>query len=215
MSADMSKEKKIAIATEADVARFAPGEQPAPAPDADTAAGEAASASEAGAIESLKAQLAECQDKLLRAQAECANIAKRLGQQHEEALRLAPMPLARDLLHVLDSLERTLRSLGGARADDPVAQGVKLVADQLMKVLKDHGVEPIDAVGRPFDPARHEAMMVDPSSDLPHRTVISEFQRGYLIRGRMLRPARVVVSGDEEKAAESAPQAAPGLDDVA
>jgi len=102
--------------------------------------------------------------------------------------------LARALLAVLDNFERTLANLREAHADDPVIAGVKLVADQLAKVLKDYGVEPIESVGKPFDPALHEALMHDPQPDSPAGTITQEFERGYTMQGRVLRHAKVAVA---------------------
>ncbi len=187
-----SKKDRIAIPTEDDVARYAPtgdtGAQP-PAVGPSAAGGQPT-------VDSLSAELETCKDKLLRAQAECANVAKRLTQQHAESWRYAALDLAKSLLPVLDSLERTIKSLSEAEASGPLAEGVKLVADQLLKSLSDHGVQPIEAVGKPFDPARHEALMQDRQSAQPAGTVTAEMQRGYTIHDRVLRPARVAVAAE-------------------
>lgn len=154
---------------------------------------------EAGdAVAALEKELAECKDKLLRAQAECANISKRLHQQQIEAVRYASMGLARDVLNVVDSLERSLANLEAAQADKALVDGVRLIADQLIKVLRDHGVTPIEAVGRVFDPMVHEAMMSDPSSDQLPGTVTSELVRGYRMLDRVLRPSKVVVAAQKQ-----------------
>jgi molecular chaperone GrpE len=201
----MSEKKKIVLPSDEEVARYAAGEQPAPSEQtAPVGTPPTAPSANMETTDSLKAQLAECQDKLLRAQAECANIAKRLSQQQGEVVRWAPMPLARDLLHIVDGLERTLHNLEGAKPEDPVVRGVKLIADQLLKVLKDHGVRPIEAVGQHFNPALHEAIMGDRTSKLPPGTVVSELQRGYTLHDRVLRPSRVVVASTDEEAAEPA-----------
>jgi molecular chaperone GrpE len=141
---------------------------------------------------------------MLRAQAECANITKRLTQDRAEAVKLAGMGLARALLAVLDNFERTLANLREAHAEDPVIAGVKLIADQLAKVLKDHGVEPIESVGKPFDPMYHEALMHDRQAEAPPGTITQELERGYTMHGRVLRHAKVAVGaaptdGDGEK----------------
>ncbi|HUN80383.1 MAG TPA: nucleotide exchange factor GrpE, partial [Phycisphaerae bacterium] len=146
----MSKDThKIAMPSDEEVAQYSgeprSEESAAPAPQ--------------DPIAELQRERDEYKDKMLRAQAECANISKRLNQQHAESLKLAGMGLARDLLPIVDNFERTLASLQDAHADDPVIAGVKLIADQLTKVLKDHGVEPIECVGKPFDPNLHEALM--------------------------------------------------------
>lgn len=136
----------------------------------------------------------ELRDKLLRAQAECANIAKRLNQQHAMSLRHASSGFARSMLPILDGLERTLQSLEAAGRNDPIHEGVRLLLDEFVKALRSNGVEPIDSVGRPFDPAYHEALMQDANSDLPFGTVSQEFERGYKLHDRVLRHAKVAVS---------------------
>jgi len=188
-----AKKDKIAIPNEEEVARYAPASE---AGSRDTPSSEPPPTSGAvePTVESLKAELEACKDRLLRSQAECANVAKRLGQQHAESWKYASADLARSLLPVVDSLERTIKSLGEKDVGGPLAEGVKLIAEQLSKALQDHGVRPIEAVGRPFDPARHEALMQDRQSDQPAGTVTAEMQRGYTIHDRVLRPARVAVA---------------------
>jgi molecular chaperone GrpE len=194
---------KIAMATAEDVARYAPP------PEGEPVAAPAAPASaEAERIAALEKELADCREKLLRAQAECANISRRLQQQHAEDMRLAGKELARALLPVLDNFERTLASLPETSADDPVATGVRLIAREMQKVLRDFGVEAIEAVGRPFDPKCHEALLHDRGSTQPAGTVTQELQRGYRMHDRVLRPARVAVAGGDE-AAPPADAAAP------
>lgn len=207
----MSKdqEKKIIVADAEEVARYAAGESNATTAETAAQAGATApptpGAGSAESVEPLQAQFAECRDKLLRAQAECANIAKRLNQQHAESLRLAGMGLARDLLAVVDGFERMFSSLDATETNDAVGAGVRLVAELLHKVLRDHGVKAIEAVGKPFDPTRHEAMMEDRHSELPAGTVTAELQRGYTMHDRVLRPVKVAVAtaaGEPEEGAE-------------
>ena len=157
-------------------------------------------------IETLRAECEALKDKWLRAQAECANVSKRLRQQHAEALKHAGMDLARSMLPVLDSLERTLASIEESARDDPVAHGVKLIADEFLEALRSHGVEPIDAMGQPFDPTLHEAIRQDHESDLRPGMVSQEYQRGYRMGDRILRPAQVAVAAEprEEEETEQA-----------
>ncbi len=213
--------KKITIATEEEVARYASGADEAADSVAGGEGGEPvtpAAAADAAvdrveAAPSLQTQLEAYQDKLLRAQAECANISKRLHQQHAASLKLAGMDLARALLPVVDSFERTLSNLSESSHDDPVVAGVKLVSDQLMKVLADYGVKVIEAVGKPFDPALHEAMMQDRETDAAVGMVTQELQRGYMMNERVLRPARVAVAGGDEESEGGAEEAQSGPDE--
>lgn len=155
------------------------------------------------ALKFLQAERDEFHDKFLRAQAECANISKRMSQQHAAALRLAGMDLARSLLPVLDSLELTLASFGESAKDDPRRQGVQLITDEFLKALAAHGIVAIQSVGRPFDPLLHEAMMQDYEADSAPGTVSQELQRGYKMHDRVLRPAKVAVSAAKKEAANA------------
>jgi molecular chaperone GrpE len=136
----------------------------------------------------------ELKDKLLRAQAEAVNVARRMRTEHSNSMRHASVGFAKAMLPVLDGLERTIQSIDEAGRDDPIAAGVKLLREEFLKGLKSHGVEPIESVGKLFDPELHEALMQDPKSELPSGTVATEFERGYKLHDRVLRHAKVVVS---------------------
>jgi molecular chaperone GrpE len=204
-----AKKDEIAIPTDDEVARYAPEASASEPPS-----GSEAAPAEDSTVESLKAELDACKDRLLRSQAECANIARRLNQQHAESWKYASADLARSLLPVLDSLEKTVNALGKEDAAGPLAEGVRLIAEQLAKALRDHGVQPIEAVGRPFDPARHEALMQDRQSDRPPGTVTAEMQRGYVIHDRVLRPARVAVAAGPAEGAQANEAADAGSGDA-
>ncbi len=202
------KKNKIAVASEEETAEYAPDTAAAGSPSAEDEARSATPEvaeppTPARRIEQLEAERAELKDKLLRAQAECANISKRLSQQHAASLKIAGMTLARALLPVMDSFERTLGVLDEARdsaggPDDPVAQGVRLIAEEFRKTLGDQGIVPFEAAGEAFDPTRHEAMMQDTSADAPAGTVTNVFQPGYMMHDRVLRPAKVAVAAAAE-----------------
>lgn len=153
-------------------------------------------------LAAMEAEIESLKDQLLRARAECANIARRAGEQQVEAVRLAGMGLARALLPVMDSLDRTLSSLPAGADSDPFAEGVRLIAEKFKKALRDHGIVPIQALGRKFDPAVHEAMLQDRGGNAPPGTVTQELQPGYTMHGRVLRPAKVAVSAAAEREAE-------------
>jgi molecular chaperone GrpE len=191
------EKKKVIVAGPEDVAKYG-GESA----DAVSAPEAVSSESKLPSLEEQLVSLArerdEFKDKMLRAQAECANISKRLHQQHGEALRLAGMNLARSILPVVDNLERTLASLGDAHADEAVVQGVRLIHEQLLKTLSDHGIQPIASVGKPFDPTLHEALMHDRQTQQSAGTVTQEYERGYLYHDRVLRHAKVAVAADSE-----------------
>jgi len=144
----------------------------------------------------LEQELAAANERYLRLAADFDNFRKRALKDREEAHHFGHQNLVKDLLPSVDNLERALehaREPGGA-ATPGMLEGVELVLRELHAVLAKHGVEAIDALGQPFDPAVHEAMAQVPDATRPPNTVVEVFQRGYQLRGRLLRPARVVVS---------------------
>lgn len=139
-------------------------------------------------------EIAELNDKYLRTLAESENIRKRARQQSEETVRLQRENLIRDLLPVVDNLERAVQAARTDADSRVIVDGVEMVLRSLLDLLKTHGVTPLSVVGQPFDPNRHEAVDQVESAEHPPNTVVSEFHRGYLIGDRMLRPARVAVA---------------------
>ncbi len=161
---------------------------------------ESTGAVEAGPDQSaaLQAKVDSLEDSLLRAKAESQNIQRRATAERNEAIRYANADLMRTLIPVLEDFDRTFAAAG---ADDKaILEGTRLVHANLVKALRDFGLEPIEAAaGEKFDPAIHEALMHQPSDEVPPGGVVEQVTRGYRLRDRVLRPARVVVS----KAAES------------
>lgn len=148
------------------------------------------------AVETVVASEAEqWKDKYLRSKAELANYQRRSEKDRAEALRYANAGFAKALLPTLDNLERVLES-GQAHKDnvDAILDGVKMTLDGMLKMLAEHQVERIEAEGQPFDPQIHEAMIQQPSSDYPDKTVLKELAKGYRLQERVLRPAKVIVS---------------------
>jgi len=187
-----SKEKPYAAEhaparTAPDVAPPAAGDEPA-----------------AESLDALRKARDEFRDKFLRAQAECANISKRLHQQHAELLKHAGIDIVRSLLAIVDNLERSVEGLTVASVDSALVQGIQLIVEQFHTTLRGHGVEPIEALGHGFDPSRHEALSSDPNADAPAGTVVEEFQRGYEMNGRVVRHAKVVVSAKPEEPGNNA-----------
>jgi molecular chaperone GrpE len=139
-------------------------------------------------------ELAELKDKYLRALAETDNVRKRMRQQSEETVRLQRENLLRELLPIVDNLERGLEAARGSTNRQAIVEGVEMVLRSMHDWLRAQGVSPIQAVGQPFDPQVHEAVDHVASGEHPPNTVVNEFHRGYVIGERMLRPARVSVS---------------------
>jgi molecular chaperone GrpE len=146
----------------------------------------------AGEVEKLRAELAAANDRALRERADLENVKKRATREKSEALRFANESLLRELLPVIDNLNRALEHARNSRDVDPIIQGVELVLRSLIDVLGRHGVKIVEARGTRFDPNVHEAIG-HVESEHPPNTVIDEHQRGYLLHDRLLRPALVTV----------------------
>jgi len=147
-----------------------------------------------GLIEEVK-KVKDAQDKMLRNQADLENTRKRLEREKQEFIKFANEGLILDLLNVLDDLERTV-DLAESGKDDLSAfvKGIEMILAHLYEMLKNHGVKPIEAEGKIFDPNFHEALMQVENKDLPEHTIIEVLQKGYSIHGRVLRTAKVKVS---------------------
>jgi len=169
------------------------------APEAGAAEAEAEVALEAvdpteQAIDSLREELDIARDRALRVQAELENYRKRVARERADEHRYANLPLLRDLLPVLDNLERAIAAAEQTHDAGTLLDGVKLVKEQLVGVLAKHDCVPIEAQDEPFDPHRHEAVLQQPSDDVPANTVVQVTQSGYQLHDRVVRAAQVIVS---------------------
>jgi molecular chaperone GrpE len=161
----------------------------------------AASAEEAEAQKRLQADLeaktreAETlQDKHLRLMAEFDNARKRAAREREEYIRFANESLIRELLPVLDNFDRALLAAKNEPGAAAVTAGIELIQRELLRVLEKVGATPFPSVGQPFDPERHEAIARVQTTEHPEMTVVAETARGYVLNGRVLRPAMVSVA---------------------
>ena len=152
------------------------------------------------AIDELKAKLAQKEkevmdnyDKYLRAVAELDNYKKRAAKEKTEIIKYGKEDIIKDVLPFVDSLDRALEHAEGGADIQAFKDGLKLIQEQLFSCLKKHGVERIECAGKEFDPNFHEAMMQMDSDQHEENKVINEFQCGYLLNGRLLRPSRVSV----------------------
>lgn len=136
----------------------------------------------------------ELYDKYLRLQAEFDNFRKRTEKEKKAYRAYANEKLVTDLLPVIDHLELALKHAGESDDAGALSEGVELVLKQFWTVLGRYGLKPIDALGKPFDPKFHDALMQVESVDHEDGIVVEEFQRGYLLADRTLRPSRVSVS---------------------
>lgn len=133
-------------------------------------------------------------DRFLRQVAELENFKKRMARERDEAIRFANEALIKELLPVVDNLERAVAHAVGGGNGKLLVEGVEMVLRGFLDVLGKYGVSPLEAVGQTFDPSRHEAMaQVESDSQAPN-TIVAEHQRGYLLHQRLLRPALVTVS---------------------
>jgi molecular chaperone GrpE len=148
-------------------------------------------------------EVAVLRDKLLRMAAENENFKKRVERERLATLKYAGEHIFREILPVVDNLERAL-SLGvidGADAEKNLSallEGVQLTLKSLMSTLEKFEVRTISSVGKPFDPKDHEAMSMDVSSEVPASHVLTEFEKGYYYKDRLLRAAKVIVSSGEK-----------------
>lgn len=132
-------------------------------------------------------------EQLQRSRAEFANYQKRSRAQADSDRLYAVGPLALDLVNELDNFERAMEAARTAGANS-IVEGLEMVHKRLLAALAKHGVEPIHALGEPFDPNQHEALVQTPDATHPEGTVVSELGKGFRLRDRVLRPTKVAVS---------------------
>lgn len=166
-------------------------------PDPPTDAAPAAQ-TPADELAALRQDVEQLRDKNLRLTAELRNVTQRAQRDKEEALRFAEGDFARELLVVIDDLERTLDAAASSNAAGPVVEGVRITYEHFLKVLRNHHIQQIEAIGKPFDPHLHEALMQQPSTEHPPGTVTQELARGYTMHNRVIRPARVAVAASSK-----------------
>lgn len=152
------------------------------------------------ALLAMQAERDALQDQLLRARAEFDNYRRRVARENEQLRTTAAQTLMRDLLPIVDNMERALSHVEDKT--DGLALGIEMVLKQFTGVLAARGLEPIAAKGEPFNPHVHEALTHQPSAEYPADTVMEEFQRGYRLGDFVLRPTQVVVSSGPPVPAE-------------
>jgi len=146
--------------------------------------------------EAVAAALAEQQDMVLRAQAEVQNMRRRCEQDVEKAHKFALEKFGTELLLVMDNLERALQAVTNADDESVKAlyEGVELTLKGFSETLSKNNIEQLDPQGEPFDPQQHEAMSIVENDDVEANTVLTVVQKGYLLNGRVIRPAMVIVA---------------------
>jgi molecular chaperone GrpE len=142
----------------------------------------------------LLAKIEDLQGRLLRSQADLENFRRRVQREQEDARRFESLRLLRDLLPGLDGLHRAIQAAEQTGDAQILLEGIRMVSQQFRDVLKLHAAEPIDALGKPFDPNLHEALTQIPSREHEPMTVLQVVEMGYRLHDRVVRPARVIVS---------------------
>ena len=157
-------------------------------------------------LEALGNEKQDVFEQLQRISADYANFQKRTPKQIADSVAYEKKSILRSLLPSIDNFEHALShasSAGGEQALDNLIKGIQLVFDHMLDALKSHGVKPIEALGQPFDPNLHEAMMRRSEPDKEDNIVLEVYQAGYLMGEQVLRPSKVIVNKtEEEKPAE-------------
>jgi len=201
----MSQKKKIKINIDTEeTAKNETTEKPAAEDDKplESESGNADNADPENALKEMEARFEakeeeakETYDRLLRVSADFENYKKRSSREMEEFRKYANQALLKEMLSVVDNLELAINSSkDGNKTDQTLIEGLNLTLNEILRVFEKFNVKPIEAQGKSFDPAYHEAVLREETDDYPENSVISEFQKGYLIHDRLLRPAMVVVA---------------------
>lgn len=144
-------------------------------------------------LESVQKERDELFGRLQRVSADYANFQKRVPKQVNDSVSYEKDRIIRSLLPILDNMDHLLKA-HSSESTDAMVQGVEIIYGHMLDILKSHGVEQMHALGEPFDPSRHEAVMRRTEPGQPPDVVLEEVQKGYRISDRVLRPTRVVVS---------------------
>ena len=151
----------------------------------------------------LAADLADANARAMRSQAELENFRKRMRREMEDTQRYAAMPILRELLPVVDDMQRAIAAAEQSEDKAGLLAGVKMVEARLRAALSQHGCQQIEAEGAEFDPAKHEAILMQPSTEHEPGKVMQVTQQGYQLHDRVIRPAQVIVAqASQEQTAE-------------
>lgn len=164
----------------------------------DAPAGEHVEPGASAVEEQLRGEIQALKDRYLRMAAEYENQRRRMLREQQESAQFANENLIKDLLATVDNLDRALGHArsgeGGTFNPEKLVEGVELTRRSLMNTLERNGLERVEAVGVRFDPRHHEAMRQIPTADQEPNTIVEVYQDGYLLKGRLLRPAMVAVA---------------------
>lgn len=183
--------------------KHSPSEPPPPpaAPDlSKETEAETAPGSEADPLATATARIRELEDQLLRMQADFDNFRKRLARDRDESLKYANQALLEELLPVVDNFELGLKAAETGGDAKAILMGLQMVKAQLERFLNDQGVAPLIPENGTFDPHQHEAVGTESTTEVPDGTIVSVQRKGYKLKGRLLRPAAVIVAHPPEPA---------------
>lgn len=173
--------------------------------DEKRAAAAASASGLAAAVVELEAELQTTKDRWLRAVADLENYKKRVKREIDEATLSSVQRLLPAFLPTMDNLERALEVSGPGASVEQLARGIQMVRDEFMAALRKHGIEPVPSVGTAFDPSIHDALQQVDSPDHAPGVVVREFERGYRLGERLIRPARVIIAGPGSTGSAAAP----------
>ncbi len=145
-------------------------------------------------VDDLQNQKDELFGQLQRVSADYANFQKRVPKQIADTISYEKEKIIKTLLPALDNLEHTLQNANSAENVDVLIKGVRIIYDHILDILKSHGVEQTKALGEKFNPTFHEAMMQKTEPEKEDNIVLEEFQKGYKLNGRVIRPTKVIVN---------------------
>lgn len=145
-------------------------------------------------VESLRAEKDELFAKLQRISADYANYQKRAPKQIADSIAYEKERIIKSLLPALDNFEHTLQNAHSSENVEVLVKGIRIIYDQFLDILKSHNIEQIEALGEKFDPAMHQAMTQRNEPEKEDNTVLEEFQKGYKLNGRVIRPSMVIVN---------------------
>jgi molecular chaperone GrpE len=164
-------------------------------------------------VEDLTKEKNEIFEKLQRVAADYENFQKRVPKQIADTITYEKEKIIKTILPALDNFEHTLQNAHSAENPDVLIKGINIIYDQMLDILKAHGVEQIKATGQKFDPALHEAMMQKTEADQQDDIVLEEFQKGYKLNGRVIRPSKVIVNKLQPE--QNQQEKKPDLDELA
>jgi molecular chaperone GrpE len=207
----MPESKRIKIVTETDDNPVAAGAAPAEAAATDNSGEPHELTAEEERMREMENRLAakekeydETHDKLLRVSAEFENYRKRTAREMDDFRKYAVQSLLKEMLSAVDHIELAIQAAASNSVPDKnLTEGLSLTLKELLRIFEKFNVMPIEAVGKPFNPEFHEAILREESGEFPENTVLREMQKGYVIGGRLLRPALVVVTAPRDAARQS------------